>query len=100
MKKYDVIVIGSGAAAQTVVYDLKNNGKNVAIIEEKEWGGTCALRGCVPKKVLRHAAEVKKRVTDAKGKGISFDSFKIDWKDLINFKSGMSFKQGAVKDHA
>lgn len=85
-KIYDIIVIGSGAAAQTVVYELTKSGKKVAIIEKKKWGGTCALRGCVPKKVLVGAAEIKNRVSDAKGNGISFDSFSIDWPDLIEFK--------------
>lgn len=83
---YDVIVIGSGAAAQTIVYELKKQGKSVAIIEKNEWGGTCALRGCVPKKVLVGAAEVKKRAEDINQKGISFESFRINWPDLIEFK--------------
>jgi len=87
---YDIIVIGSGAAAQTVVYDLKKHRKNVAIIEKKEWGGTCALRGCVPKKVLVGAAEVKHRVVDAQHNGISFNSLNIDWSDLIEFKKSFT----------
>ena len=87
---YDVIVIGSGAAAQTVVYDLKKHGKNVAIIEKKEWGGTCALRGCIPKKILVGAAEVKHRVVDAQHNGISFDSLSINWSELINFKKSFT----------
>lgn len=92
---YDVIVIGSGAAAQTVVYKLKKQGKNIAIIERKEWGGTCALRGCVPKKVLVGAAEVKNRVVDLKKKGISYDSMSINWRDLVNFKK--SFTESKAK---
>lgn len=87
---YDVIIIGSGAAAQTVVYVLKKQGKHVAIIEKKEWGGTCALRGCVPKKVLVGAAEVKNRAVDVNNKGISFDALSINWKDLITFKKSFT----------
>jgi glutathione reductase (NADPH) len=85
-KNYDIVVIGSGAAAQTVIYDLKKQGKTVAIIENREWGGTCALRGCVPKKVLVGAAEAKSRAVDAKDNGISFESLSMDWSDLIRFK--------------
>ncbi|MBS3802867.1 MAG: NAD(P)/FAD-dependent oxidoreductase [Candidatus Thermoplasmatota archaeon] len=99
---YDVVVIGSGAAAQTVVYDLKKQGKSVAIIEKNEWGGTCALRGCVPKKVLVGAAEVNNRAIDAQDNGISFNSLRIDWSDLIKFKKSFTdsksqqFKQSFV----
>ncbi|MFO7867423.1 MAG: NAD(P)/FAD-dependent oxidoreductase [Candidatus Aminicenantes bacterium] len=94
-RDYDVIVIGSGATAQTIVYDLKKHGKRTAIIEKKEWGGTCALRGCVPKKVLTGAAEVKNRAVDARHKGITFDSLSINWPDLIEFKK--TFTGGKAK---
>jgi len=89
-KQYDVIIIGSGSAAQTIVYDLKKQNKEVAIIERKEWGGTCALRGCVPKKVLVGAAEVKHRVISAQNHGVSFDSFSINWSDLKEFKKSFT----------
>ncbi len=92
-RNYDVIVIGSGAAAQTIVYELKKHGKKVAIVEGKQWGGTCALRGCVPKKVLVGAAEIKNRVDDMQNKGLCFNSFFINWSDLIEFKKTFTDKK-------
>ncbi|RMF31908.1 MAG: FAD-binding protein, partial [Candidatus Nitrosothermus koennekii] len=50
--KYDLIVIGTGAAASTIAYECNSKGLKTAIIDEREFGGTCALRGCDPKKVL------------------------------------------------
>ncbi len=83
---YDLIVIGSGAAAQTVVYACADAGLDVALIEERAFGGTCALRGCVPKKILVGAAEAVDRMKKLSGKGPSDEKLRIDWSDLISFK--------------
>ena len=56
-KDYDFIVLGSGSAASAAAWVAKEAGKSVAMIESGEVGGTCALRGCVPKKVYVAAAE-------------------------------------------
>jgi glutathione reductase (NADPH) len=82
---YDTIIIGSGSAGQTVAGDLVAAGKKVAIVEKRETGGTCALRGCEPKKVLYSAVEVVERFNDQSGKGIQ-GSLEIDWPDLMKFK--------------
>lgn len=88
--KYDLIVIGSGAAAQTVVYDCAAAGWNVALIEERLIGGTCALRGCIPKKVLVGVAETISRIHDLKGKGIAVENDGINWSALIKFKKSFT----------
>jgi glutathione reductase (NADPH) len=59
MQNFDVIVIGTGTAGDTAATILANAGLSVAIADEREYGGTCALRGCQPKKYLvvpAHAA--------------------------------------------
>src|ERR1700739_3186112 len=56
-KNFDLIVIGTGAAASTVAYKCRSAGWQVAVIDSRPFGGTCALRGCDPKKVLAGAAE-------------------------------------------
>ena len=55
-KAFDLIVIGTGTAAATAANRCANAGWRVAVIDHLPYGGTCALRGCDPKKVLVGAA--------------------------------------------
>lgn len=57
-KNFDLIAIGTGSAASAVAYKCRAAGWNVAVIDSRPFGGTCALRGCDPKKVLVGAAEL------------------------------------------
>ncbi len=83
--KFDAIVIGSGVSGTSAAYALNEAGKKVAIIEERDWGGTCVLRGCDPKKVLAGAMEAHNFSERLRGKGIK-QVAEIDWKDLQDFK--------------
>ena len=85
VKEYDLIAIGTGSAGGTVASRCKEAGWNVAIIDSLPFGGTCALRGCDPKKVLVGAAEIVDRSLDIKGNGI-VEEPKIDWQELMRFK--------------
>src|SRR5918996_911335 len=85
--KFDLVVIGTGAAASTVAYKCALQGWKVAIIDSRPFGGTCALRGCDPKKVLVAAEEAIDWNTRMKGKGISHDantSTHINWPELMS----------------
>ncbi len=86
MKKFDVFVIGTGVAGTAIANICAGNGLTVGITDERPYGGTCATRGCIPKKVLWgviHAAESAKRL---KGKGIN-QVPKVNWADLMAFKN-------------
>ncbi|HLW32335.1 MAG TPA: NAD(P)/FAD-dependent oxidoreductase, partial [Aequorivita sp.] len=85
-KEYDVFVIGTGTAGKTVAYDCAAEGMKVAIADNREFGGTCANRGCDPKKVLVGITEAMQLSENLKGKGI-VSVPKISWKDLQKFKS-------------
>jgi pyruvate/2-oxoglutarate dehydrogenase complex dihydrolipoamide dehydrogenase (E3) component len=52
MDIYDLIVIGTGTAAQATAARVRRAGRSVAVIDHRPFGGTCALRGCDPKKML------------------------------------------------
>ena len=65
------MVIGTGVAASTVAHKCRSAGWKVAVIDSRPFGGTCALRGCDPKKVLVGAAEVIDMIKTLKGKGIN-----------------------------
>ncbi|MEH6682328.1 MAG: NAD(P)/FAD-dependent oxidoreductase [Sediminicola sp.] len=84
-KEFDVFVIGSGAAGQSVALQCAKAGLSVAITDKREYGGTCANRGCDPKKVLLGATEVMEMATRLKGKGVK-DIPRLDWKALQKFK--------------
>jgi glutathione reductase (NADPH) len=84
-KKYDVFVIGSGIAGQTVAKACIEAGKKVAIADNREFGGTCSNRGCDPKKILLGAIEAFELSKNLKGKGIKKPT-KIDWRQLQNYK--------------
>ncbi|MCI0390912.1 MAG: NAD(P)/FAD-dependent oxidoreductase [Acidobacteria bacterium] len=85
-KKFDLIVIGTGSAASTVAYQCRAAGWEVAIIEARPFGGTCALRGCDPKKVLVGVAELVDWHDRMAKEGIISQSVQIDWPALMRFK--------------
>ena len=84
-RKYDVVVIGTGISGTTASFECASAGKKVAVVDEREFGGTCPLRGCDPKKVLVGAAEVIHRFQGIQGQGL-LGNPEIDWKDLVGFK--------------
>ena len=58
MKKFDLIVIGSGSGLDVANAAAKEKGFKVAIIEKDKLGGTCLNRGCIPSKLLIHSAYI------------------------------------------
>lgn len=85
-KQFDLVVIGTGSAASAVAYPCRSAGWSVAVIDLRPFGGTCALRGCDPKKVLVGAAEVIDWNYRMHGKGIRAEKLSIDWAELMRFK--------------
>ncbi len=85
-RKFDLIAIGTGSAASAVTSRCNAAGWQVAIIDSRSFGGTCALRGCDPKKVLIGAADVTDWARRMQGKGIKTEQLKIDWQELMRFK--------------
>ena len=82
---YDLIVIGSGTAAQVASALTRSAGWKVAVIDHRPFGGTCALRGCDPKKMLISGAEAIDAETRMRGHGVTGEAG-IDWHDLMMFK--------------
>jgi len=85
-KQFDVVAIGTGAGASAVASRCRAAGWQVAIIDSRPFGGTCALRGCDPKKVLVGAAEVIDWARRMKGNGIRSEQLSVDWHELMRFK--------------
>src|SRR6266478_852954 len=89
-KKYDLVVIGTGTAAQVAALKCRSAGWRVAVIDHLPFGGTCALRGCDPKKVLVGAAEAIDHTRRMHGKGVAGGQPAIGWAELIKFKRGFT----------
>lgn len=86
-KEYDVVIIGTGTAGRTLAGKVARSGLKTAIIDSREYGGTCPLRGCDPKEVLTDMAHNMDRINRLRGKGVGIESpLMIDWPSLIEFK--------------
>lgn len=85
MSEFDVVVIGTGSSGRAAAIACAKAGRRVAIVDERAYGGTCALRGCDPKKVLVGAAELVDWARRMHGNGIAGD-IAIDWEALMRFK--------------
>src|SRR5438477_9253613 len=72
MEKFDVVIIGSGPGGYIAAIRSGQLGLKTALVEkDKELGGTCLLRGCIPTKELLHSAEVVETVRQAEEFGVS-----------------------------
>jgi len=82
MRKFDVIVIGSGAGLEVASW-AAGRGLSVAIVEEGPLGGTCLNRGCIPSKMLIHSADVAETIRDSAKFGIKSTIESIDFSSII-----------------
>lgn len=89
-EEYDLFVIGAGMAGTTAANKCATQGWSVGIVDALPYGGTCALRGCDPKKILRRGAEVIDAARLMQDKGISNDGISIDWSALMRHKRGFT----------
>jgi glutathione reductase (NADPH) len=85
-RTFDLIVIGSGSAAGNVASRCRDAGWTVAMIDKRPFGGTCALRGCDPKRVLVGAAAAIDAARALTDKGVRAHGLAIDWPALMRFK--------------
>ncbi len=85
-KEFDLVIIGSGSAGRTAASLARVSGWEVAVAEKGSLGGTCPLRGCLPKKVLVGAAEAMDWNMRMKGKGVVPGNAHIEWSELMEFK--------------
>ncbi|CDZ51180.1 glutathione-disulfide reductase [Neorhizobium galegae] len=83
---YDLFVIGGGSGGVRAGRVAASLGKRVAIAEEYRFGGTCVIRGCVPKKLFVYASQYHEHFEDAVGYGWEVGASSFDWKKLIAAK--------------
>ncbi len=83
---YDLFVIGAGSGGVRAGRIAARYGAKVAVAEEYRVGGTCVIRGCVPKKLLVYASKFAEEFEDAMGFGWTTDKVTFDWATLIENK--------------
>jgi glutathione reductase (NADPH) len=81
---YDLFVIGAGSGGVRAARLAAELGARVGIAEEYRVGGTCVIRGCVPKKLLVYGSQYGSDFEDARGFGWTCDNLKFDWPTLIH----------------
>lgn len=111
---YQLFVIGGGSGGVRAARIASGLGARVAIAESFRYGGTCVIRGCVPKKLLVYASQYAEDFADAQGFGWTVPPAQFSWADLIAAKdreitrlsglyegnlqkSGVAVLQGAVR---
>lgn len=83
---YDLFVIGGGSGGVRSARVAASLGKKVAIAEEYRLGGTCVIRGCVPKKLFVYASQFHEHFEDSAGYGWTVGETSFDWKKLVAAK--------------
>jgi glutathione reductase (NADPH) len=84
---FDLFTIGAGSGGVAGSRRAGAYGARVAICEDRRVGGTCVLRGCVPKKLLVYGAHVAEELEDARGFGWTIGSAELDWGRLVEAKN-------------
>ena len=79
----DLFVIGGGSGGVRAARIAAGYGARVVVAEEYRMGGTCVIRGCVPKKLFVLGSHVHQEIEDAAGFGWSIPSVTFDWPTLV-----------------
>ena len=87
-REYDLVVVGTGVTS-AVASRCREAGWTVAVVDRRPFGGTCALRGCVPKKILVSAAEAVHAARDLAETGVPVPGLTIDWASLMRYKRSL-----------
>lgn len=94
--EFDLFVIGAGSGGVRAARVAAGAGARVAIAEEYRIGGTCVIRGCVPKKLLVYAAEYGRALSEAGGYGWHTENRRFDWATLLGAVHGEVDRLSAI----
>src|SRR3954462_5610427 len=79
----DLFVIGGGSGGVRAARIAANHGAKVMVAEEYRMGGTCVIRGCVPKKLFVSGSHVRHEIVDSRGFGWTIPEVSFDWPTLV-----------------
>ncbi len=95
---YDLFVIGGGSGGVRAARMAAGTGARVAIVESYRYGGTCVIRGCIPKKLFSYAAHYHEDFEDAAGFGWEVGPARFDWKRLKANKNAEILRLEGIYD--
>ncbi|MDI1365338.1 MAG: glutathione-disulfide reductase [bacterium] len=93
---FDLFVIGAGSGGVRAARMASLSGAKVAVAEEYRVGGTCVIRGCVPKKFMVYASEVSSQLKTAEGFGWTIGERSFDWKAFLHDKDVEIARQSGI----
>ena len=82
MSEFDLVVVGGGSGGVRAARIAASYGARVALVEEYRLGGTCVIRGCVPKKLMVYASRFAQEFEEAAGYGWTLETPRFDWARL------------------
>jgi glutathione reductase (NADPH) len=82
MQSFDLVVVGGGSGGVRAARIAAGHGAKVALVEEYRMGGTCVIRGCVPKKLMVYASRFAQEFAEARGFGWTLEAARFDWATL------------------
>jgi glutathione reductase (NADPH) len=97
-REFDVLVIGTGTSGYTLAHACREAKRSVAVADNRPYGGTCAMRGCQPKKYLVAAAEVVELTHQMSTIGVQ-PATGIDWAALMRSKTAFTSAVPARTEH-
>ena len=86
---YDIVVLGAGPGGYEAAIRCAQYGKNTALVEARDLGGTCLNRGCIPTKALLHGAEVYRSALNAASCGVTTGEVGFDFAKLAEYKDSV-----------
>ncbi len=92
---YQLIVIGAGPGGYNAALRAAKLGLHTAVVENREAGGTCLNRGCVPTKTLLHASEIYKEAKEGAHAGIHAEGIRVDLEEMFAYKNQITAKLSA-----
>ena len=95
MADYQVLIIGGGPGGYVAALEAAKLGFKTGVIENRELGGTCLNRGCIPTKALLHSSEIIKNIREGAKFGVGADNIHFDMPAIFKRKSEVSAKLSA-----
>ena len=88
-EKFDLVIIGAGPAGYIAAEESAKKGMKTALIENRELGGTCLNRGCIPTKTILHSVELYAEMKNCEALGIHVDGLSCDMAEIQNRKEAV-----------
>lgn len=98
-RKFDLIVVGGGSGGLAAAQRAAEYGARVALVESHRLGGTCVNVGCVPKKVMWHAASLAHAIDEAPAYGFRVERGEHDWAALKRARDAYVLRLNGIYEH-